>query len=178
MSLEILIMVRTCLLNWTVFYYFGLYNVSGQCFAYVGMLISIYSWICYWLHWCIICFFLTDMSMMELWWTIMLTYLIFSHACGRCVIIECKVCFLSYKLNCLLLLHFFWHSSFWPISAVHVSFLFYSLQSVDHPYLVVYSATAALRNEGRVNNDINEQVCGICHEPAEDAVVSWSFLQD
>ncbi|XP_008229965.1 PREDICTED: DNA repair protein RAD16 [Prunus mume] len=45
-------------------------------------------------------------------------------------------------------------------------------QSVDHPYLVVYSATAALRNEGRVNNDINEQVCGICHEPAEDAVVT------
>ncbi|XP_059450691.1 ATP-dependent helicase rhp16-like isoform X1 [Corylus avellana] len=41
-------------------------------------------------------------------------------------------------------------------------------QAVDHPYLVVYSRTAALRSGNMVNNDNSERVCGICHHPAED----------
>lgn len=45
-------------------------------------------------------------------------------------------------------------------------------QAVDHPYLVVYSATAALRNGNKANIDDSEKVCGICHDPAEDAVVT------
>ncbi|XP_015877766.1 ATP-dependent helicase rhp16 isoform X2 [Ziziphus jujuba] len=44
-------------------------------------------------------------------------------------------------------------------------------QAADHPYLVVYSATAALRNAMNANVDNGEQVCGICHDPAEDLVV-------
>ncbi|KAB2613602.1 DNA repair protein RAD16 [Pyrus ussuriensis x Pyrus communis] len=42
--------------------------------------------------------------------------------------------------------------------------------AVDHPYLAVYSAFAALRNGSNLN--INEKICGICHEAAEDPVVS------
>ncbi|KAF3443660.1 hypothetical protein FNV43_RR13350 [Rhamnella rubrinervis] len=55
-------------------------------------------------------------------------------------------------------------------------------QAVDHPYLVEYSATAMLRNERNVNEDNGEQnannvndskrICGICHAPAEDHVVT------
>ncbi|XVF42936.1 hypothetical protein PTKIN_Ptkin02bG0000800 [Pterospermum kingtungense] len=47
-------------------------------------------------------------------------------------------------------------------------------QAVDHPYLVVYSSTAAQRAGSMVNSDKNndEQVCAICHEPAEDPVVT------
>ncbi|XP_062152247.1 ATP-dependent helicase rhp16-like isoform X1 [Alnus glutinosa] len=45
-------------------------------------------------------------------------------------------------------------------------------QAVDHPYLIVYSRTAALRSGNMVNNDNSEQVCGICHHPAEDPRVS------
>ncbi|KAM5580613.1 hypothetical protein ABKV19_010060 [Rosa sericea] len=45
-------------------------------------------------------------------------------------------------------------------------------QAVDHPYLVVYSATAALRNGNKANIDNTEKVCGICHDPAEDQVVT------
>ncbi|XVE91327.1 hypothetical protein REPUB_Repub01dG0000500 [Reevesia pubescens] len=47
-------------------------------------------------------------------------------------------------------------------------------QAVDHPYLVVYSSTAAQRAGSIVNSDKNndEQVCGICHDPAEDPVVT------
>lgn len=44
-------------------------------------------------------------------------------------------------------------------------------QAVDHPYLVVYSRTAAMRRESMVNNNNNEP-CGICNEPAEDVVVT------
>ena len=45
-------------------------------------------------------------------------------------------------------------------------------QAVDHPYLVVYSATSAMRNTSKADNNNEEQVCGICHEPTEDPVVS------
>ncbi|KAK8627803.1 hypothetical protein V6N13_135403 [Hibiscus sabdariffa] len=47
-------------------------------------------------------------------------------------------------------------------------------QAVDHPYLVVYSSTAAQRAGSIVNSDGNndEQVCGICNDPAEDPVVT------
>ncbi|XVE53400.1 hypothetical protein DITRI_Ditri02bG0201200 [Diplodiscus trichospermus] len=46
-------------------------------------------------------------------------------------------------------------------------------QAVDHPYLVVYSNTAAQR-AGSINNDKSndDQVCAICHDPAEDPVVT------
>ena len=46
-------------------------------------------------------------------------------------------------------------------------------QAVDHPYLVVYSSTAAQRAGNIVNGDQNNdgQVCSICHDHAEDLVV-------
>ncbi|XP_022777033.1 ATP-dependent helicase rhp16 isoform X3 [Durio zibethinus] len=46
-------------------------------------------------------------------------------------------------------------------------------QAVDHPYLVVYSSTTQ-RAGNIINCDKNndEQACGICHEPAEDPVVT------
>ena len=40
---------------------------------------------------------------------------------------------------------------------------------------MVYSATAAMRNASKVDTDSEEQLCGICHDPAEDLVVSSSF---
>ncbi|GJN32434.1 hypothetical protein PR202_gb20943 [Eleusine coracana subsp. coracana] len=43
-------------------------------------------------------------------------------------------------------------------------------QAVDHPYLVAYSKTAGLR-EGLTNGAI-ERECGICHNMAEDIVVT------
>ncbi|KAL2331847.1 hypothetical protein Fmac_019428 [Flemingia macrophylla] len=45
-------------------------------------------------------------------------------------------------------------------------------QAVDHPYLVVYSQSAASRSEVMTSNATVEQVCGICHEPVEDVVVT------
>ncbi|KAJ4828711.1 hypothetical protein Tsubulata_038329 [Turnera subulata] len=45
-------------------------------------------------------------------------------------------------------------------------------QAVDHPYLVVYSKTAALQSGNLADTDNVEQVCGICHEPAEVPVVT------
>ncbi|KAF5726453.1 Helicase protein with RING/U-box domain isoform 1 [Tripterygium wilfordii] len=45
-------------------------------------------------------------------------------------------------------------------------------QAVDHPYLVVYSKTNALRTGSPVDAGDVEQVCGICHDPAEDPVVT------
>ncbi|TKY48732.1 ATP-dependent helicase rhp16 [Spatholobus suberectus] len=45
-------------------------------------------------------------------------------------------------------------------------------QAVDHPYLVVYSQSAATRNGVVTNNATVEQVCGICHESVEDPVVT------
>ncbi|XP_062079877.1 ATP-dependent helicase rhp16-like [Humulus lupulus] len=44
--------------------------------------------------------------------------------------------------------------------------------AVDHPYLVVYSATSAMRNTNKVEIDNEERICGICHEPAENHVVT------
>ncbi|KAL2613152.1 hypothetical protein R1flu_024844 [Riccia fluitans] len=41
-------------------------------------------------------------------------------------------------------------------------------QAVNHPYLVVYSATA--RSEAPQFGPVEEAVCGLCHEPAEDTV--------
>ncbi|XP_054811876.1 ATP-dependent helicase rhp16-like isoform X2 [Prosopis cineraria] len=45
-------------------------------------------------------------------------------------------------------------------------------QAVDHPYLVVYSQAASLKAGVEVSNDNVEQVCGLCHEPVEDPVVT------
>lgn len=44
-------------------------------------------------------------------------------------------------------------------------------QAVDHPYLVQYSRTAALRS-GNISYENIERVCGICHHPAEDPTVT------
>lgn len=44
-------------------------------------------------------------------------------------------------------------------------------QAVDHPYLVEYSSTAARRVES-ISNAPSGEVCGLCHENAEDAVVT------
>ncbi|KAK9074056.1 hypothetical protein SSX86_006653 [Deinandra increscens subsp. villosa] len=43
-------------------------------------------------------------------------------------------------------------------------------QAVDHPYLVVYSKTAVARRSEIKSTD--EQVCGLCHDVAEDPVVT------
>ncbi|KAF9590431.1 hypothetical protein IFM89_035266 [Coptis chinensis] len=43
-------------------------------------------------------------------------------------------------------------------------------QAVDHPYLVIYSNSAGSRSQN--NTYISEQECGICHDPAEDPVVT------
>lgn len=48
-------------------------------------------------------------------------------------------------------------------------------QAVDHPYLVVYSRTSTLRAGNIVDTENGEQVCGICNDPLEDPVVSYSF---
>ncbi|KAA0034825.1 hypothetical protein IC582_025632 [Cucumis melo] len=44
-------------------------------------------------------------------------------------------------------------------------------QAVNHPYLVVYSKTKAI-NSGNIDDSDsnNKQVCGLCHEPAEEPV--------
>lgn len=49
-------------------------------------------------------------------------------------------------------------------------------QAVDHPYLVVYSRTSTMIKENMVDTENGEQVCGICDDPLEDPVVSYSFL--
>ncbi|CAN1232526.1 ATP-dependent helicase rhp16 [Linum perenne] len=46
------------------------------------------------------------------------------------------------------------------------------LQAVDHPYLVVYSATAVARSGVTLDDNTSEQVCGVCHDQADDPVVS------
>ncbi|CAA7392298.1 unnamed protein product [Spirodela intermedia] len=43
-------------------------------------------------------------------------------------------------------------------------------QAVDHPYLVVYSRTVDAPNES--NENTSAGYCGICHDPAEDPVVT------
>ncbi|CAK9157995.1 unnamed protein product [Ilex paraguariensis] len=45
-------------------------------------------------------------------------------------------------------------------------------QAVDHPYLVVYSSSSMGRNGGEVDTSDGEQVCSLCHDPAEDPVVT------
>ncbi|CAM8949787.1 unnamed protein product [Rhodiola kirilowii] len=45
-------------------------------------------------------------------------------------------------------------------------------QAVNHPYLVVYSKSAALRNETVIDPYHVERPCGICCELAEEAVVT------
>uniref|UniRef100_A0A5B7BR46 Putative DNA repair protein RAD16 n=1 Tax=Davidia involucrata TaxID=16924 RepID=A0A5B7BR46_DAVIN len=45
-------------------------------------------------------------------------------------------------------------------------------QAVDHPYLVVYSSTAVARTGSMVDTGNDEQVCGLCHDPVEDPVVT------
>ncbi|XP_062081384.1 ATP-dependent helicase rhp16-like [Humulus lupulus] len=55
----------------------------------------------------------------------------------------------------------------------HIFYLLTRLrQAVDHPYLVVYSATSAMRNTNKVEIDNEERICGICHEPAKNHVVT------
>ncbi|XP_020093229.1 DNA repair protein RAD16 isoform X1 [Ananas comosus] len=44
-------------------------------------------------------------------------------------------------------------------------------QAVDHPYLVIYSKTAELP-DGIKDNDGMKNTCGLCHDPAEDIVVT------
>ncbi|XP_010522351.1 PREDICTED: DNA repair protein RAD16 isoform X1 [Tarenaya hassleriana] len=44
-------------------------------------------------------------------------------------------------------------------------------QAVDHPYLVVYS-NSAMKNSNLPDNTKNDQECGLCHDPAEDQVVT------
>lgn len=50
------------------------------------------------------------------------------------------------------------------------------VQAVDHPYLVVYSTTALARS-GSTNDAgyVEQQPCGLCHDPVEDPVVSCIF---
>jgi DNA repair protein RAD16 len=52
------------------------------------------------------------------------------------------------------------------------------LQAVDHPYLVAFSQTAVLREEGNKqgNNAMGSQ-CGICDDLANDVVVSGFLLK-
>ncbi|MBA0585925.1 hypothetical protein Gorai_016685, partial [Gossypium raimondii] len=66
-----------------------------------------------------------------------------------------------------------WKDVGMPLTALDPSEL-NGVQAVDHPYLVVYSSTAAQRAGNMVNGDRNddEQVCGICNDPAEDPVVT------
>ncbi|KAL0911367.1 hypothetical protein M5K25_019503 [Dendrobium thyrsiflorum] len=45
------------------------------------------------------------------------------------------------------------------------------MQAVDHPYLVVYSSSADVSVGD--TGDTNKSDCGICHDPAEDLVVSY-----
>ncbi|KAL6656595.1 hypothetical protein ACP70R_004375 [Stipagrostis hirtigluma subsp. patula] len=45
-------------------------------------------------------------------------------------------------------------------------------QAVDHPYLVAYSKTAALREGLKNENESMDSQCGICHNVAEDVVVT------
>ncbi|KAL7000078.1 hypothetical protein U1Q18_001228 [Sarracenia purpurea var. burkii] len=45
-------------------------------------------------------------------------------------------------------------------------------QAVDHPYLVVYSKTAGGRIGSVAIASYGEQLCGLCHEPIEDPVVT------
>ncbi|KAK4776902.1 hypothetical protein SAY86_005590 [Trapa natans] len=45
-------------------------------------------------------------------------------------------------------------------------------QAVDHPYLVVYSVAAVQRNENNGGGENADHVCGICHDPVEDPVVT------
>ncbi|CAK7348985.1 unnamed protein product [Dovyalis caffra] len=45
-------------------------------------------------------------------------------------------------------------------------------QAVDHPYLVVYSKTSALKGGNMDDAGSAKNACGICHEPAEDPVVT------
>lgn len=50
-------------------------------------------------------------------------------------------------------------------------FMLQLIQAVDHPYLVIYSRANCLRNENVAEDDNGEQICGICHDPAEDPTV-------
>jgi hypothetical protein len=50
------------------------------------------------------------------------------------------------------------------------------MQAVDHPYLVVHSATAPPTSAGQEKEAALSEMCGICHDPVEDAVVSHSPL--
>ncbi|XP_057506564.1 LOW QUALITY PROTEIN: DNA repair protein RAD16 [Actinidia eriantha] len=45
-------------------------------------------------------------------------------------------------------------------------------QAVDHPYLVVYSRTAAGRIESVADASDDEKECGLCHDSIEDPVVT------
>lgn len=51
---------------------------------------------------------------------------------------------------------------------------FVAPQAVDHPYLVVYSRTTPSTGN-IVDIENSEQMCGICNDPLDDPVVSYSF---
>ncbi|KFK42851.1 hypothetical protein AALP_AA1G047200 [Arabis alpina] len=44
-------------------------------------------------------------------------------------------------------------------------------QAVDHPYLVVYSSSSGI-NANLLDENKNEQECGLCHDPADDYIVT------
>lgn len=53
------------------------------------------------------------------------------------------------------------------------------MKAVDHPYLVVYSATAASAARDKAPSfdpRAIEEACGICHDPSEDPVVSLIYV--
>ena len=59
---------------------------------------------------------------------------------------------------------------------MHLLWIFF--QAVDHPYLVVYSSSGGA-NANLNDENKKDQECGLCHEPAEDNVVSVSiFVQE
>ncbi|MCL7026654.1 hypothetical protein MKW94_003786 [Papaver nudicaule] len=48
-------------------------------------------------------------------------------------------------------------------------------QAVNHPYLVIYSQSAALKNA--IDDDGGGKDCGLCHDPVEDPVVTSCCTQ-
>ncbi|GFY97509.1 helicase protein with RING/U-box domain-containing protein [Actinidia rufa] len=63
----------------------------------------------------------------------------------------------------------------WPVKGKLVSTVMVSvenIQRIDHPYLVVYSRTAAGKIESVADASDDEKECGLCHDSIEDPVVA------